>query len=209
MRSCFLPPVSSCLLLPVDCIRPFHTGPQALAGVLDDHEAVSLRQFHDPRHIGHVAAEMDGNYGLDPSSATPGFRRQQFLNPVAVDVEILPHIHQDRPGADIDHRRSRGHKGMGRHDHRVAGADPRRPQGHVEGVIAAVQTHGVFRTHEGREIFLEPFQLPPVDQIALAHDFEISGIQLFLDHPVKLRRLHKLHFSIHSITSCLLLFFIG
>ena len=73
--------------------------------------------FHDPAHVGHIAAQMNRN---NP----PGSGRDGLLDLVAVDIEILAHIHEHRFGAHIDHCRAGRHESMGRDDDSSPGPMP-------------------------------------------------------------------------------------
>ena len=129
-----------------------HARSQALTGILHNQQVVLFRNVHDANHVGHVAAQV---YGDDP----PGPGRDGLLDQVAVDVEVLPHIDKHRGGSCIHHSGAGGHKGVGRHDHLVPGPDACGPQGQMEGVVPAVQPHGILCTNELRQVLLESPQL--------------------------------------------------
>ena len=137
---------------PLACPIIEHARTQTLTGILHNDKVMPFRDLPDPDHVRHIAAQVHRD---DP----PRPECDSRLDQAAVYVEIPAHIHQHRGRPCIHHSGAGGYKGMGRYDHLVSWPDSRSQKGEVESVVAAVQANGVFRSHELRQVLLEPPQL--------------------------------------------------
>ena len=161
---------------------------ETLTGVFDHNDPMFFRDLQDAGHIGHVAAQVHGD-------DRPRFRSDRHFNLFRVDIEIFPNVDENRCRVDVDDGGTGRHEGMRRDDDLVPCGDSGGPQRHVEGIVTAVQTNGIFRPDIPGQVLLECAKMASVDQFPSRHDIEVGRIELVLHHPIDFRRFHETDFS--------------
>ena len=150
--------------------------PHRVGGVLDDREAVLLRDLPDPLHPARQAAVVDRDDRLRP-------RRDPLLDPLGVEVHRVGlDVDEDRDGPSEDDVRDRADERVRGRDHLVARADAEGSERHLEAGRGVQEGEAVGHLVEGLQRFLEARRLRPRRQPAGAEGVDDLGDLLLADH---------------------------
>ena len=153
--------------------RPIEARAEALAGVLDDGQALAPRVVHDRLDPARPAEDVDRQDG-------PGPVARRVLDEVRVHAEaVVLDVHEPGDGPLVEQAVGRGDEAEGGRDDLVAVADVQGPNGHVEPGRPARAGHAVAAARELGDALLETLgECAHREDVAgqdLGHELELAG----------------------------------
>lgn len=143
-------------------------GAVRMGGILDYHEMALLRDGVDPVHVRTQATHVYRDDRL-------GTRRDGLLNEVRVQVVgVGVDVHEDRRGVAFQYGGGGGDEGVGRHNHLIAFANARRPQGQLQSHAPVDHGDAEAAAHILRKFLLE---LPVELAVQLAPAAAVERLQ--------------------------------
>ncbi len=149
---------------------PVQAGPEALRGVRHQRQAVAPGHGNQALVVGGLAEQIDRDHRARPQAAALRLLDGRF-QALRVDVvAVRQHVDEDRARAQQHDRLGRGGKGEGRHEDRVARADPLQHQGQIQRVGPVGAGHRAPRAAERREPRLQLRHLGTEDEATVGQD---------------------------------------
>ena len=173
-----------------------------LAGVLDHHQPIALRQLEDRIHIGHLPVQMDRNDGRDRPSAAAADQPARIVDgalflQILLEfcrihvVGLLIDVHELGQCAGLRNRFRGGDEGVRHGDHNVAGLHSAGHEGEAQSVGAAADRDRIAGVAEGGECFLKFFHHRAADESGGPQGLAENFGQLLLEFHVRSNQIKK------------------
>ena len=174
---------------------PVDAAPEALRGVLHEHEAVLPADGGDAGEVGWQAEQVDGDHG--PRLQLPFGERLLDLPGQGIRVQIervFIHVAENGSRARQAYDLRRSEKGEVRNEDRVPRADALRHQRHEKSVGAVVRGNAVPAVRIGAELLFQLLHLGPRNEAAVRDHFRDSLVDFRFQVPVLRAEIVKFYF---------------
>ena len=173
-----------------------------LTGIFDYNQAVTLGQFQDRIHVGHLPIKMDWNHGRDRAAASAAYQSAGIVDRALLFkilaklcgvhvVGPLVDVHELGQRAGLRDRFGGGDEGMRYCDHDVAGLHSTGHKSKAQSVGPTAYGNGMVGLAEGCERLLEVFDHRAADKASRPQSFVKNFRQFLLKFNVGSNQIEK------------------